>query len=146
VGFAYDIFGDGKTSMRGGFGISYEGTLYNPLSNSRWNPPYYSFNAVGPYYGIGGAIVYGPTASCNATSCTPSGAPPSYKGTGSNPGQGTGSQDVGNLTGWDASNGDFAFLTGIVLPQGIKDPYVYNFFYGIQHEIVAKWVVEADYV
>ena len=27
------------------FGVSYEGTLYNPLSNSRWNPPC-SFNGV----------------------------------------------------------------------------------------------------
>ena len=45
VGFAWDVFGDAKTSLRGGFGVSYEGTLYNPLSNSRWNLPYYSFNA-----------------------------------------------------------------------------------------------------
>jgi hypothetical protein len=41
VGFAWDVRGDGKTSLRGGFGVSYEGTLYNPLSNTRWNPPYY---------------------------------------------------------------------------------------------------------
>jgi hypothetical protein len=148
VGFAWDMFGNGKTSMRGGFGISYEGTLYNPLSNSRWNPPYYSFNAVGSFYGIPGSIVYGPTncASTLNNVCTPSGAPPAYTGVGSNPGQGSGAQDVGNLTGWVSSNADFAFLTGIVLPQGIKDPYVYNFFYGIQHEIAPKLVVEADYV
>src|SRR5580658_7172048 len=151
VGFAWDIFGDGRTSMRGGFGVSYEGTLYNPLSNSRWNPPYYSFNAVGSFYGItsgSSAIVYGPTTCASVVNgvCTPSGVAPSYTGTGNNPGQGTGAQDVGNLTGWNSSNGDFAFLTGIVLPQGIKDPYVYNFFYGIQREIAPKWVVEANYV
>ena len=43
-GFAYDVFGDGKTSVRGGFGVSYNGEVYNPLSNSRWHPPFYSFN------------------------------------------------------------------------------------------------------
>jgi len=43
-------------------------------------------------------------------------------------------------------NPDAAFLTGIVTPQGLKDPYVYNFFFGVQREIVPKWVVEANYV
>jgi len=145
VGFAYDVFGDGKTSVRGGFGISYEGTLYNPLSNSRWNPPYYSFNEVGPLVGVPGTIVWGPT-TCSAGTCTPSYAVPTYSGPPTNPGQGNGAQAVGNLGGWDYTNLDSAFLTGIITPQGIKDPYVYNFFFGIQREIVPKWVVEANYV
>jgi hypothetical protein len=149
VGFAWDVFGTGKTSIRGGFGVSYESTLYNPLSNSRWNPPFYSFNAA--FNGLvqpnnPSTVVYGPTTCTNGANCVPSGAPPTFTGTGTNPGQGIGAQAVGNINGWASSNPDQAKLTGIVLPSGIKDPYVYNFFFSLQHEIAPKLVVEADYV
>jgi len=39
VGFAYDIFGDGKSSLRGGFGVSYERNFGNVTYNSSFNPP-----------------------------------------------------------------------------------------------------------
>ena len=80
AGFAYDPWGNGKTAFGGGFEMSYEGTLYNPLSNSRWNPPFYSFNGVNnALVGDVNAIVYGPTAfvggvadcSVITTACTP---------------------------------------------------------------------------
>jgi hypothetical protein len=147
VGFAWDMFGDGKTSLRGGFGVSYESTLYNPLSNSRWNPPYYSFNnAQGPLNGGSATVVYGPT-TCGASSCTPllSGTP-TFSGPGTNPGMGNGAQAAGNISGWAPFNPDAAILTGIVLPQGIRDPYVYNDFLSIQREILPKTVLEVDYV
>jgi outer membrane receptor protein involved in Fe transport len=147
VGFAWDVFGDGKTSLRGGFGVSYESTLYNPLSNSRWDPPYYSFNSAQDYLN-GGAntVIYGPS-TCTASSCASApGVKPTYLGAGTNPGMGTGAQAAGNIGGWAGFNPDLAILTGIVLPQGIRDPYVYNDFLSIQREVAPKLVVEVDYV
>ena len=37
-------------------------------------------------------------------------------------------------------------LTGIILPQGIRDPYVYNDFFSIQRELASKLLLEVDYV
>jgi hypothetical protein len=39
VGFAYDLTGDGKSSLRGGFGISYERNFGNVTYNASFNPP-----------------------------------------------------------------------------------------------------------
>ncbi|PYV26020.1 MAG: hypothetical protein DMG24_08015, partial [Acidobacteria bacterium] len=145
-GFAYDVFGDSKTSLRGGFGVSYQGEIYNPLSNSRWNPPFYSFDGASCFDGtnkIGeqypDSCIFGPV----------DGSAPTYTGTPSNPGHGpagsTSNAFAGNIQGWNPYNSNAAILTGIVFPN-FRDPYVYGSHVSLEHQFAGGMVLKTSWV
>ena len=138
LGFAWDMFGDGKTALRGGFGISYQSAIYRPYSNTRWNPPFYSLNsALNSLVGDVNHVVYGPVEGGTPTFLGP--APPAQY-------SGFGAQATGNISGWDPSNPNIAALTSIIFPEGIPDPSVKSYFLGIQRAIRRDLALEANYV
>ena len=95
----------------------------------------------------GCTVFYGPQPALGSVGYST--ASPSFTGpAGPNNFQGpdTTYTAVGNIMGWNPANRDLANLTGIIPPKGVRDPYVYNYYLGVQHQLARSLVFEANYV
>ena len=118
LGFAWDPFGDGKTSVRGGYSVGYDRLFFNITSNIRFNPPTHAFGIFGSFLGNNISPSYDIDEKANRL--PGEGSPPSF-----------------------FSSSRISLRTP---DPNIRTSYVQNGFFGIQREILGDFILDANYV
>jgi Carboxypeptidase regulatory-like domain/TonB dependent receptor len=144
IGAAWDPRGDGKISVRGGYGIMYERLFNNSITNIRFNPPFYSFAVANPIQvgsQAGIPIAYGPR--------NPDGTirnePITITGPNQNIGVPAGLPVFGNIIGWNPAFGTSQQSLRVPDPFG-HDSYFHNWFGGVQIQLTNDIAFETNYV
>ena len=126
IGFAWDPTGKAKMSFRGGYGIVNDRMATLPIENYRSNPPLKASVSVGLQLGTPNF-----TYSLGDPSKPYVGYPvdPSFQ------------------IGLDANNGLKGVRAGVTAADPLlRTPYVHNWFFGIQREMLHNTVVEVNYI
>jgi hypothetical protein len=117
LGFAYDMLGNQKVVLRGGFGINYDRMYNNIFENIRFNPPDYAIGELG-HYGNGTNIGPGETSALWT-----------YPFTGT------------------SSYLNFPLTPSIrAMDQNLVTPYYEQAHLGVQYQLGKDFVLESNYV
>jgi hypothetical protein len=130
VGFAYNWRGDGRTVIRGGFGIYRSQVVDNSQANYALTGPSGVFN----YTASPGQIGFPTSVAAAPLPAFPAGAPVPLRSLYIRPGEKA------------ALSQFFDTSTLIGYPDKLLNPYSGQWTFGIEHRFVKDWVLSVDYV
>jgi TonB dependent receptor-like, beta-barrel len=126
LGFAWDPKGDGKMSVRGGYGLSYDRLMNLPAENYRHSPPLRATVSLGQFFG---------TPQFTYSLGDPNKPYLGYP------------VDPALQVGLDSRNGIVGARVSLTtVDPNLKSPYVHNWFVGVQRELWHGIVADANYI
>ena len=130
IGFAYNVRGDGRTVVRGGFGIYYSQIVDNNAANYALSGPTGVFNyTAGP-----GQIGFPASVSEAPLPAFPAGATAPVRSLYIRPGESAFLDQF------------FPTSTLVGYPDQLLSPYTEQWTFGVEREIKPSWVLSVDYV